>query len=240
VYEYTAPVKFAPVNEDVVLRSFSLEKTDITKFIREHAKYVLYHRRRLPKFNVKKLSGTILIKGGTYNKDPRKHEDHFLSFRIKGTILKVFDPADVSGRYDSYFPKSYQKMLSLITGKRVVVSDRHPQCAPGDTFCQTWTLARLDSNLKPYTRYTPRKTSPKKTKIETSTRLMYEIVSKITHSSRFVAFFSRPGVRSEFGNIFEESRRYYKLPIAVDSVDYFIALSRKIKPRHIASIMRGD
>lgn len=172
LYEYVIPVNFAPSPEDRILRSFDVAATDIAKFTRMHASYVASQKRRLPKFNVTKTKGSILIKGGG-------EEDHYLSFRIKGNVLKIFDPADTSGRYDSYFPLRYRKLLSIITGKRVVLSVRHPQCTPGDTFCQTWTVARLNSGLKQYTKYTPRKTSPLESRLKSSVPNMYNIVYRI-------------------------------------------------------------
>jgi hypothetical protein len=231
VYEYVMPVNFAPSPEDGFLRKF--DGIDISGFVKKNPTYVSYQKRRLRKFDTSKLKGSILIKGGG-------EEDHYVSFRIKGAVLKIFDPADTSGRYDSYFPVRYRKILSIITGKRVVLSERHPQCTPGDTFCQTWTVARLNSSLKQYTKYTPRKSSPIATRLKSSVPHMYNIVHAIAHSPKFLEYLSKPDVHAKFNKIFKKSRMYYKLPIPKDLTAYFIALSRKIKPRHIESIFRGD
>ncbi len=233
LYEYVIPVDFAPSPEDRVLRSFSLEKTNLKAFIKKHQRYVDFQRKNFKKFNTTKPKGSILIKGGG-------KEDHYVSFRIKGDILKVFDPADTSGSYDAYFPKRYQKLLSLITGKRVVVSQNHPQCTKGDTFCQTWTIARLNSNLKQFTKYKPQSRSSVKTRLTSSVQLMSNIVYRITHNTKFENYLKKPTVHSKFKKIFDKSRSYYKLPPALDSVDYFIELSRRIQPRHIESIFKGD
>ena len=233
MYEYIIPVKFAPSPEDPILRSFSLEKTDLKEFIRRNLRYVLAQRKRLPKFDVKKQKGSILIKGGG-------KEDHWVCFRIKGDVLKIFDPADTSGSYDAYFPKRYQKLLSLITGKRVITSQSHPQCTPGDTFCQTWTIARLNSNLKQFTKYKPQSKASLDTRLRASVPLMYNIIYKIAHSQKFVDFLKKQDVHAKFKKIFDKSRAYYKLSVVHDSVDYFVALSKRIRPRHVESIFRGD
>lgn len=233
LYEYVVPVNFAPVTSPADIKSFDPVTSDIDKFVKKHTKFVMSLRRRLPKFNVTKPKGSILIKGGG-------DEDHYVSFTIKGSVLKIFDPADTSGRYDSYFPRMYQKILALLTGKHVVVSQRHPQCTKGDTFCQTWTIARLNSSLKQYTKYTPLAKSPHATRLKGSVPNMYTIVSKIAHSSKLSAYLSKPDVHATFNKIFRESRTYYQLPIPSDPTAYFIALSRKIQPRHIESIFRGD
>lgn len=232
LYEYIVPVNFAPTSP-AEIKSFDPVTSDIGQFVRKHTRFVMTLRKRLPKFNVTKPKGSILIKGGG-------DEDHYVSFRIKGGTIKVFDPADTSGRYDSYFPRRYQKILALITGKHVVVSQRHPQCTKGDTFCQTWTIARLNSGLKQYTKYTPLAKSPHATRLKGSVPYMYNIVSKIAHSSKLSTYLSKPDVHARFNKIFRDSRTYYQLPIPSDPTAYFIALSRKIQPRHIESIFRGD
>ena len=229
LYDYTLPADFSPSPEDPVLRSFSLGQDDkyLKKFIIKHQRYVIAQQIRI-------FKRSILIKGNDGK------EDHYVSYRIKGKIIKVFDSANTSGRYNAFFPKRYQKLLSLITGMNVVVSQNHPQCTRGDTFCQTWSIARLNSNLKPYTKYKIQKGASARTLLNTTVPLMSNIVYKISHNrERFINYFRNKKVHSYFKKIFDKIREYYRLPEVQDSVDYFLGLSRRIKPKHIESIFSG-
>lgn len=239
LYDYTLPADFSPSPEHPVLRSFSLGQDDkyLENFIMKHQKFVISERKRIfkrkdgKKFDPSKPKGSILIKGNDGK------EDHYVSYRIKGKTIKVFDSANTSGRYNAFFPHRYQKLLSLITGMNVVVSQNHPQCTKGDTFCQTWSIARLNSNLKPYTKYKPQKGVSMRARINTTVPLMSNIIYKISHSrEKFINYFRNKKIHSYFKKIFDNIRGYYRLPEVPDSVDYFLGLSRRIKPRHIESI----
>lgn len=88
-------------------------------------------------------AGTIRLPGTR-----KSGEDHFISFVMYPERIDVFDPADPSSRYGTFLTDRVKNKIASLSARPVRVLNCHPQCHDGDTFCQTWSLAWLDKNLR--------------------------------------------------------------------------------------------
>lgn len=186
------------------------------------------------KFNPVVKNGTLVIRGnGT--------EDHHLTFKIKNnSVMEVFDPSDLYGEYGGMFSSNHQKKLKIIAGvKNVEIHKHHPQCTAGDTFCQTWTIARLDPTLHRYTEHIPNRSinNSNPVLIDMMASRMTNIIHNIAKSTKFNDFLQKN--RSEFARKFNMIRKKNGLPPLQNPVDSFINVSQHIEKRYIISIMTG-
>lgn len=124
---------------------------------------------QLPKHMFKK--GTIYISSLLNDED---EDAHFLSYEIVGKHFIIHDPAHLNVAFSGWLSKNVvnalEKNLPTFT---VEISKVHPQRCNWDTFCQTWSLAKLMGfELHHVTK-------------NSSRRELYKIIKKIAASKDF-------------------------------------------------------
>lgn len=170
---------------------------------------------------IDKPSGTICLKGNR-----NSGEDHFIAFKKYIDHIEIFDPADTSGRYNSFLNDSVKNKIMKMSNRSVRVVNWHPQCHDGDTFCQTWSLAWLKSSLRKYIKSV--KTN------QDSIINMYKICKTIARSRSFSQYMTYPPNIPDFQKLINKTCKKYKSPPM--TVYDFVDMSRNITLRQIKEI----
>lgn len=154
-------------------------------------------------------------------------EDHFIAYKKYKDRIDIFDPADTSGRYNSFLNNTTKEKISKLASKPVRVLNYHPQCHKGDTFCQTWSLAWLKPNLQKYVIGVKNKNQ--------SIENIYKICYKISHSIKFKQYMLfRPNIPL-FRKIIDKSRIKFGLPPTMSVLD-FVKFSQSLTLSQIKEI----
>lgn len=121
----------------------------------------------------------IKTKAGTLYIPIDKFQGHFLAFEQNNNKIHIFDPSRYGFAQFRDIPGLQQSVINR-SKKTIETISNHPQDhCPGDTFCQTWSLAWLNNKLRPLTKA--------KNKNE-SINAIYEIVRHISRSVKFVKY----------------------------------------------------
>lgn len=171
--------------------------------------------------SINRSQGTLRLPGTR-----KSGEDHFIAFKKYTHHIEIFDPADTSGRYNSFLNDTVKYKIMKMANRSVRVVNWHPQCHDGDTFCQTWSLAWLKPSLRKYI-------TTVKTKQDSIVN-MYKLCSKIAKSRAFSQYMLDPGNVIPFQKLISKTCKEYKTPQM--SVREFVDMSKNIKLRDIKEI----
>jgi len=108
-------------------------------------------------------------------------EGHFIAYEFNGNKIRIFDSSGFA--YQEFSNNPNIKNSIRIRSKRSIVNiTNNPQdICPGDTFCQTWSLAWLSPNLRHLTKL-KRNTHNTNTAINS----MYTIIHTISRNRNFL------------------------------------------------------
>jgi hypothetical protein len=165
--------------------------------------------------------GTLYIPPKT-NKDP---EGHFIAFEKKGDSIEIFDSSACAYQQFSNNPVLAQCIANR-SRKKVLKLTNHPQdLCPGDTFCQTWSIAWLTDM---------RSLTDAKTQ-EQAITAMYTIVNTIAHSQKFIDYMLYPPNTRQFNALIKSEQ----VPDSIiNNVYDFVLVSQKTRKEEIARIMK--
>lgn len=160
-------------------------------------KYYFDYQKNTYDLHIDKPSGRITGNSGTIYIPPtdaevveaqnknEEPEGHFIAFEKNGDTIVVFDSSRYAFEQFSNNPQLKRK-LEMLSGKRLVELGIHPQdICPGDTFCQTWSLAWSNDNLlRQFTNIIPQ-AGRKKEAQDIAVNNMFRIIQSISHSKAF-------------------------------------------------------
>ena len=183
-------------------------------------------------FNNRKITakkGSLYIEPSGENGDD---EGHFVAYELSEKSITIFDP---SGYAYQQFDKTMAKKVSAMSGKKAILLNIHPQeICTGDTFCQTWSLAWLNSKLR---EKTVGLQSPKD-----AIKSMYKIVTTIIKSPKFTGFILKH--KSDIDSWITEARtkgkKYFNMNMTntmIANCEDFIHFSRQVDKNDIEYIM---
>lgn len=167
-------------------------------------------------------SGTIRLPGNRGT-----DEDHFISFIKYDNRIDIFDPADTSGRYNSFLTDRVKNKIATLSARPVRVLNYHPQCHDGDTFCQTWSLAWMKPSLRK--NVTGVRTSNQ------SMTAMHKICRAIANSKKFSEYMLDPPNAASFQRVINKSCRDYGV-IPPLTIAGFVEMSKHITLAQIKDI----
>lgn len=171
-------------------------------------------------------------RGTLYIPPKRKNgEGHFIAYEMKGPSMIIFDPSAYAYQQFSNNP-ALAVSLENRSGKRVIKLDKHPQdFCPGDTFCQTWSIAWLKASMR-------RLTDVKS--MTGAINSLHRIVYTISHNQKFIAYMMNPPNRKKFNSIIRNYAKDFSIPESnsqIDNVKEFVKFSQTITKKDIARIM---
>lgn len=172
--------------------------------------------------------GTLYIPPKT-KRDP---EGHFIAYEKVGSNIHIFDSSAYAYQQFQNNPE-LERLVANRSGKNVKKLNIHPQdVCPGDTFCQTWSLGWLRSNLRHLTENVNSKNM--------AINSMYELIRRISHSKLFVQYMTFQKNRVPFNRIIRRAAVKFKIPVStvkIKNVRDFVLFSQKIQKEDVARIM---
>ena len=184
------------------------------------------------------LSDKTLIKNtkGTLYIPPKKKggEGHFIAYQMIGDKIYIFDPSAYAYQQFSNNP-GLAKSISVRSKKSVVKLTNHPQdLCQGDTFCQTWSLAWLNSNLRKFTN------AKNQNQAITS---IYNIVHTVSNSNKFREYILYEKNKASFNKLVKEAQKKFSIPdstCVIKDISDFYKFSKSITIHEISRIMMNS
>lgn len=171
-------------------------------------------------------------------KNKRDPEGHFIAYEKIGREIHIFDPSSYAYQQFQNNPE-LERLVSIRSGKTIRKLKLHPQDAcPGDTFCQTWSLGWLKSNLRSNV-ITASESKNKQKTIES----LYTLIRKISRSKLFINYMTyKPNIPG-FNKLIIQAMKKFNLPKStskINDVKEFIHFSQNISLSDISRIMLNE
>lgn len=172
-------------------------------------------------------------------------EGHFIAYEFNGNKIRIFDSSGYA--YQEFSNNPAIKNSIRKRSKRSIVNIRNnPQdICPGDTFCQTWSLAWLSPNLRNLTML-KRNTHT----IDTAIDSMYTIIRNISRNREFLEWMNgnkalytkkiREKIESMTKNNVGDNKGVNVVCKEFNTTDKFLRFTQNIPKRYVAKIMLDD
>ena len=172
-------------------------------------------------------------------------EGHFIAYEINGNKIHIFDSSGYA--YQEFSKNPRIKNSIRIRSKRSIVNiANNPQdICPGDTFCQTWSLAWLSPKLRHLTKL-KRNTHNTDNAIDS----MYTIIHTISRNRQFLEWMNvnrvlytekiREKIESMTAKNVGDNKGVNLVCKEFNTTDKFLRFTQNIPKRYVAKIMLDD